>query len=88
MTGDKSIISFKVEQFFANFNSSPFTWLALIDDLLRPQLQAVRKHLNLEMLSNMRKVETKQIVLEHFVDDGKLKESVLNEFEEGMTSSD
>ena len=73
MTADKSIMSFKVEQFFANFNPSPFKWLALIDDLLRPQLQAVRKHLNLEMLSNMRKVETKHIVLEHFVDDGKLK---------------
>ena len=36
----------------------------------------------------MRKAEMKQIVLEHFVDDGKLKEFVLDEFEVGMTSSD
>ena len=79
-------MSFKVEQFIANFNSSPSK--ALIDDLLRPQLQAVGKHLNLGTLSNMREAEMKQIVFEHFVDDGKLKESVLGEFEVGMTSSD
>ena len=36
----------------------------------------------------MRKAETKKVLLEHFVDDGKLKESVIDEFEVGMTSSD
>ena len=59
-----------------------------IDVLLRPQLFALGNKLNLSLTPQLKKIEMKQFVLEYFVDNGILDDSVINDFEVDMTSAD
>ena len=64
------------------------TTLDKVNALLRPSLLAVAKEYGLDVTSKMRKGELKEIVLQQFVDDGLLEESVLDEFGAGMSNYD
>ena len=77
---------FKPKTFIVDFKSDPT--LDKVNALLRPSLLAVAKEYGLGVTSKMRKGELKEIVLQQFVDDGLLEESVLDEFGAGMSNYD
>ena len=77
---------FKPKTFIVDFKSNPT--LDKVNALLRPSLLAVAKEYGLDVTSKIRKGELKEIVLQQFVDDGLLEESVLDEFGVGMSNYD
>ena len=77
---------FNADQFMLDFTKTPSK--DKIDVLLRPQLFTLGKKLNLSLTPQLKKIEMKQFVLEYFVDNGILDDSVINDFEVDMTSAD
>ena len=77
---------FNADQFMLDFTKTPSK--DKIDVLLRLQLFALGKKLNLSLTPQLKKIEMKQFVLEYFVDNGILDDSVINDFEVDRTSAD